>query len=123
MVGVKLGCGFDGPVRGTTIIQDYPLWSSEDPVDAKYRCVFLINKGTLMHITYRKYPRCCASYAMLDSCEAYQSPPCPRDDPACAYDCSRYTLATDCVQQASGTFLQNSYGMGLFVDKIRCACV
>ena len=107
MVGVKLGCGFDGPVRGTTLLRDYPIWSSQDPETA----------------TYQKYPRCCASYALLDSCQAYQEPACPLGSPMCPYSsCSRYTTATDCVQQASGTARQNDFGMGNFVDKMRQDC-
>ena len=101
-MGLKLGCGFDGPVRGKTLLMDYPLWSSEDPVDA----------------SYLKFPRCCGSYSLLDSCPAYQQPACPLGYPDCPYStCAIYTTATDCVQQASGTARQNLWGMGNFVDK------
>lgn len=109
MVGVKLGCGFDGPVRGFTNVRNYPIWSEQD-------------RGVLS-VSYVKFPRCCASYSLLDSCTAYRGDGLLHTKPASEYpSCSRYKTATDCVHFGSGTFKQRQFGMGVFMDSIRADC-
>ena len=109
--GVKLGCGFDGPVRGKQNLVEYGIWASEDGARP----------------SGLKYPRCCATYANLDSCAAYKwnGEYCApgSEHPYCAYtQCSRYTTATDCVNFASGTAAQITGGEGVFLSQIRADC-
>jgi len=109
LVGVKIGCGFDGPVRGFSNLRDYPIWSEQD-------------RGRLA-ATYKKFPRCCASYSVLDSCTAYRGDGLNKPTPEQEYpSCSRYKTATDCVHFGSGTAKQREFGMGIFMDKIRADC-
>jgi hypothetical protein len=123
--GRKLGCGFDGPVRGTDTLREYPIWSETDR-----------GKGSSKNDL--KYPRCCANYAQLDSCGDYKwdqkymvngkclgdgSHPSDETKPYCPYSqCSRYTKATDCVNYASGSARQLEQGMGIFLDEARQNC-
>ena len=119
--GVKLGCGFDGPVRGTNPgdsfnLRKYPLWSESD------RGKSLATSGRAA-----KYPRCCANYAQLDSCFAYKFDGTYCDpgsnEPYCPYsECSKFKLATDCINYASGTAKQRVAGMGIYLDEIRQNC-
>ena len=99
LVGVKIGCGFDGPVRGNSNLYPEEIWE-------------LGKKGKQGE---KKFARCCAAYSFLDSCKAYT------DDNAYK-KCSKYKTATDCVLQASGTRKQFEYGMGIYLDEIRRNC-
>ena len=112
--GRKLGCGYDGPVRGTSTLRRYPLWSEND-------------RGSTASRRETRFPRCCANYAHLDSCFAYKwdEKYCALGTrkPYCPYtQCSMFKKATDCVNFASGTARQRVSGMGILLDSFRQDC-